>query len=194
MTSRIVHVVGNGESRHSVNINDLDDFKIGCNACHRDMGLDVLVAVDQRMVKEALDRGIKYDIYTKKEWIEGFRDHLNVKQVPDLPYAGDRRQDDPWHWGSGSHAANLAGSMKLQEIHLWGFDLYGKNGLINNIYKDTKNYESSNHHSVDPSYWIYQLARCFEYYPDSQWIQHQTKDWQVPKEWQEFSNFSIEFL
>ena len=28
----------------------------------------------------------------------------NVKKVPDLPYEGDKRPDEPFHWGTGQYA------------------------------------------------------------------------------------------
>jgi hypothetical protein len=194
MTLKIIHVIGNGESRKSVNIDELEGFKIGCNAAYRDFNLDCLVAVDHRMVREAIDAGEICTIYTRTDWLSSFTKDKNVVAVPDLPYKGSIRQDDPWNWGSGSHASNLAGKFSPIEIHLWGVDLYSNTPFLNNLYKDTTNYERSSHHSVDPSYWIYQLAKCFHYYPNSTWIQHQSANWKIPAEWKIYTNFKFEVL
>ena len=49
----------------------------------------------------------------------------NVKCVPSLPYEGDKRQDDPFHWGTGQFAALVGMSFKPKAIFLVGMDLYG---------------------------------------------------------------------
>lgn len=190
MISRI-HLIGNGESRKLISVAQLDGFKIGCNASFRDNDLDILVAVDERIVKEALLNKIQYPIYTRKKWIPQFQKYPNIFPIIDLPYQGDKREDDSWHWGTGTHAANLAGSMQPQEVHLWGFDLWNINGKFNNVYKNTKNYNDGNHHGVDPRYWIYQLAKCFHYYPNILWVQHQTKEWTMPEEWKKIENLNV---
>jgi hypothetical protein len=48
-------VIGNGESRASVNIDKLNYTKIGCNAILRDFSVDHLVCVDRPMLLEALE-------------------------------------------------------------------------------------------------------------------------------------------
>ena len=178
-----VHVIGNGESRKGIDFKKIEGIKIGCNAAYRDIELDFLVAVDRRMVNEALQNRFTKPIYTRSDWISNFSYSSNVKLLPNLPYHGNLRQDDPWHWGSGSHACNLAATISLDEIHLWGFDLWGNNGKINNMYKGTDNYDPIDKNPVDPRYWIYQLSQCFRCYPEIKWIQHQIKDWRKPNEW-----------
>ena len=48
-------VIGNGESRTSIDINKLQGPKIGCNAILRDFKVDHLVCVDRPMLQEALN-------------------------------------------------------------------------------------------------------------------------------------------
>ena len=48
-------VIGNGESRKSLDISTLKLPTVGCNAIFRDMKVDHLVCVDRRMIREALD-------------------------------------------------------------------------------------------------------------------------------------------
>ena len=47
-------VLGNGESRGSLDISKVSCTKYGCNAIHRDYVVDHLICVDTRMVDEAL--------------------------------------------------------------------------------------------------------------------------------------------
>jgi len=142
------------------------------------------------MVAEALEYNYHKTIFTRQDWIDRFRYCENVDILPDLPYKGDKKADNPFDWGSGPHACNLAATMKPEEIHLYGFDLWGIDEKINNIYKDTRNYDSSERSPIDPRFWIYQLAKCFEYYPNVQWIQHQPSDWKIPESWN-YSNLTI---
>lgn len=186
-----VHVIGNGESRNNFDLVNLRGIKIGCNAAYRDTELDFLVAVDRRMVDEALKNGFQNPIYTRRDWMNSFPFSSNVQLLPSLPYKGDLKADDPWHWGSGPHACNLAATMGTKEIHLWGFDLWGNNDKVNNIYKGTKNYDPAGKNAVDPRFWIYQLAQCFRYYPDITWVQHQLTGWKKPDNWN-FKNLYID--
>lgn len=178
-----IDIIGNGESRTGIDFNSFNTYKIGCNAAYRDFNINCLVAVDRRMVEEAVDVGFSRSIYTRRDWASSFAAYGNVKILPDLPYKGTLKQDDPWHWGSGPHACNLAAAMSPREIHLWGFDLWSKTDAINNVYKGTKNYDPVAHHAIDPRFWIYQLAKCFEHYPEVKWTQHQTLGWKKPNEW-----------
>lgn len=185
-----VHVIGNGESRNNFDLTDLKGTKIGCNAAYRDIKLDYLVAVDRRMIDEALQNDFRKPIYTRKDWINNFPFAPNITLLPSLPYKGELKADDPWHWGSGPHACNLAANMGFKEIHLWGFDLWGIENKVNNVYKGTSNYDPTDKNAVDPRFWIYQLAKCFEYYPDVIWIQHQLLGWRCPEYWN-FKNLVI---
>jgi len=182
-TTSTVHLIANGESRLKLNINDLSGLRIGCNAIHRDHTIDRIVAVDRALVQEALDAGYPNKIYTRRDWYTSFVYSPQVVLLPPLPYVGDQRSDDPWHWGSGTHAANLAGSLNPKEVHLWGYDLWGNEEMINNCYKGTKHYDPRDHHAIDPSYWVYQLGKCFQHYSTVTWIQHQPEGWSKPPSW-----------
>lgn len=184
-------VIGNGESRKSIRLNDCD-YKIGCNAAYRDLEIDTLVCVDKRMVKEALSNNFTNTIYTRSEWAAGFNSFSNVKSFPSLPYKGKLRQDDPWHWGSGPYAVYIA-ALQEKEIKMIGFDLYSENNKINNVYKDTPNYEKSSYKAIDPSYWIYQIAKIFESFPNNNFTIYNTERWQIPALWKK-NNVKVDNL
>jgi hypothetical protein len=170
MMSKVL-VAGNGPSRKNL---DLSDFTtIGCNAICRDIEVDFLVACDKRMVKEALIREID-PIYTRHRWKNTF-DHPSIQTLPELPYKGNARQDEPMNWGSGPYAL-LLGCTLAEHIYMAGFDLYK-----GNIYKATPNY---NNKDVDPSYWIYQIAKLFEIYQSKTFTILADNKWILPKEWQ----------
>ena len=196
----IALTIGNGESRSTVNLPQLAldyDFTVGCNALHRDMTVNHLVCCDKRMVEEAVksENTKKTKIYTRQDW---FRYYYNdtkderVLPVPFLPYNGELKQDDPVHWGSGPYAVLLS-AMLSNTVLMIGFDLYSTNSLVNNIYKNTKNYSSSDKKSVDPSYWIYQTAKVFEHFPDTSFIIFNKDEWVLPEDWKK-DNVRLEYF
>ena len=187
-------VIGNGESRRTVQINLLNETKIGCNAIFRDCQVEHLICVDQRMIQEALENNVNEHslIYTRQDWFNGFKNHKRIRLVPELPYVGNDRADNPWHWGSGPYAVLLASKLtKTNRVKMLGFDLYGIEGKTNNIYKNTKHYNSCEKKSVDPRYWIYQISKVMEYFPHIDFTIYQKDDWEIPKIWKK-SNVSLD--
>ena len=63
-------VIGNGESRQGIDINELQSEKVGCNAIIRDFTVHHLVCCDKRMVAEAINnkRISNQNIYTRSDW------------------------------------------------------------------------------------------------------------------------------
>lgn len=179
--------VGNGESRLGI---DLDRFYkkvilIGCNALHRDHRVDHLICVDQRMVNEAIENPSTKEtkIYTRPNWVLQFRNNSNVTEVPELPYKGTLREDDPWHWGSGPFALLLAAQLSESDVWVIGFDLHSKSKTVNNVYKGSKNYSAALASPVDPRYWIYQCQKVFAYFPNKRFFIFNEKNWTVPESW-----------
>jgi len=175
-------VIGNGESRLSINLEQFLEkyITIGCNAISRDHRVDHLVCCDRRMVIDSIPK-IPNSIYTRKDWSGNFSQPF-VRTLPDLPYQGDQRPDDPFHWGSGPYAVLLATDF-ADHIHLIGFDLYGKDNLVNNVYKGTKNYSLGQSRAVDPSYWIYQISKVFNCFPDKYFTVYNVENWSMPESW-----------
>jgi hypothetical protein len=188
-------VIGNGESRHSIDLNSLQYTKIGCNAILRDTKVDHLVCVDKPMLREAVNAQYHKNakVYTRKNLFVQYRLEKNIRMVPELPYASSERPDDPIHWGSGPYAVLLAAKLTTDDIHLLGFDLYGTDNKVNNIYKDTANYALAHKSAVDPRYWIYQIGKVFEHFPDTRFIVHQMDTWQMPKSWKQ-SNIKVDTI
>lgn len=181
-------IIGNGESRKNIDLNNVKMPKIGCNAVFRDNYTEYLVCVDRQMIKEAVSCSADKDrqIYTRVDWNTRF----GVNPLPDLPYQGNTKADDPFNWGSGPYAV-LLGAMHSSQLHIIGFDLYSKDGNINNVYKDTTNYKSSTERAVDPRYWIYQIGRIIEHFPQTQFRFFQTDAWQLPSSWKK-SNVTVD--
>lgn len=182
--------IGNGESRKRLSI-AFD--AVGCNAVHRDFAVKHLICIDRRCLLEAIQgpNTENTTIYTRPEWINTVKDP-RVKLVPELPYTGKARQDDPWHWGSGPYSVLLAATLS-NKVEMIGFDLYGSGQLVNNVYKGTKNYSQADRHAVDPSYWIYQISKVFESFSDKYFTVYNTTDWKIPESWR-LANVKFETL
>jgi hypothetical protein len=185
-------VIGNGESRRSIDIESLkiNNVLIGCNAVHRDIVVDHLVCCDRRMVEEAIDNPMTEhtEVYVREDWFKYYRKtqkRKNISTVPDLPYQGEQRPDRPEHWGSGGYALLVAAQLGFDDVTLVGFDLYSKNDKVNNVYKDTVNYSAANKPSVDYSYWVYQISKVFQSFPNIVFTVVNNIGWEMPKEWQQ---------
>lgn len=191
-----IWVIGNGESRSKFKLSQINGYIIGCNAIHRDLDCNVFVAVDRKMVYEMLENpNLKSRlIYTRPEWYKEFNKYKNVHQLPDLPFEINTKADYGFHWNSGPYAIYLAASRRPKNINLLGFDLFSSNGNLNNIYKNTKNYGKESDKAIEPSFWIYQLGKLFEYYNEIEFIQHQEIHWQSPPEWSRFNNLTIKYF
>lgn len=177
-------VLGNGETRSTINVDSLVGPKIGCNAIYRDYRVDHLVCVDNRMLVEAIEADYNQHckIYTRSKTQDSYTTVKNIRCVPDLPYAGMERPDEHINWGSGPYAVLLAAKLS-NTVDLIGFDLYSQTYTVNNIYKGTKNYIAAEKTAIDPRYWIYQIAKVFEYYPKVKFTIYQTEGWNRPKSW-----------
>lgn len=189
--TKFVTIIGNGKSRLGFDITPMKKFStvIGCNAQFRDYNFDYFVCADKHMCQEAVNTvGKNTNIYTRDRWHKEFAMWPNVKKLPDLPYSGDKRQDEPFHWGTGPYAGVLAGTFKPKAIFMIGFDLWQLPGQKedNNIYRNSKGYEYIKR-PVDPSYWIHQFAKLFEHI-DSRWIVVNRPDWKMPDEWSKNKN------
>tara|TARA_E500000318_G_scaffold43058_1_gene41049 strand:+ start:1657 stop:2292 length:636 start_codon:yes stop_codon:yes gene_type:complete len=189
--TKFVTIIGNGKSRLGFDITPMKKFStvIGCNAQFRDYNFDYFVCADKHMCQEAVNTvGKNTNIYTRDRWHKEFAMWPNVKKLPDLPYNGNKRQDEPFHWGTGPYAGVLAGTFKPKAIFMIGFDLWQLPGQKedNNIYRNSKGYEYIKR-PVDPSYWIHQFAKLFEHI-DSRWIVVNRPDWKMPDEWSKNKN------
>jgi len=194
-----VLVMGNGESRSSINIQNLlgKISLVGCNAIHRDAVVNHLVCCDERMVREAVENPNTAStfIYVREhayQWFRKVQKHKNIILLPDIPNQENNRIDQARNWGSGTYALLVASQLpETKKIYLLGFDLYGNVNLVNNLYKNTKNYSAGGSHSIDPSYWIWQAAKVFKLFPDIKYNIINHDSWPMPPEWKK-SN--VEFL
>jgi endo-1,4-beta-D-glucanase Y len=140
------------------------------------------------MVREALEdvNTCETLIYVRDDWYHHFKKmlkHRNIRKLPDIPYLGYSRADAARNWGSGTYALIVSSMLEHENIYVLGFDLYGIQNLVNNIYKGTKNYAGERSHAIDPSYWIYQSSRIFDRYKNKKYIIVNHPSWKFPDQW-----------
>lgn len=193
-------VIGNGESRNSVDLVKFsqDYITVGCNAIHRDIKVDHLVCCDRRMVEEVIksDNTHQTTIWVRPDWFRYFRKIRKDKRihcVPNVPFTSSHKVDNPIHWGSGPYAVLTAAENGYDTIMMLGFDLYGNQGKLNNVYKGTLNYKDKDAQAVDYSYWVHQISKVFQYYPNQEFIIWNHSDWELPRSWRK-DNVRLEHL
>ena len=190
--TKYVSIIGNGESRRGFDLSPLKSFStvVGCNAIHRDYFTEYLVCCDRHMCQQAVNNSSKNTtIYTRENWSGQFANWPNVKTLPALPYSGDQRKDEPFHWGTGPYAGVVGLTFKPKAIFMLGFDLHPiEKDVVNNLYKGTEGYTYIKR-PVDPSYCIYQFHKLMGYSdPDVRWIVVNHERWEMPKEWKAHAN------
>jgi hypothetical protein len=187
-------VIGNGESRKDIDISAFNETKVGCNAIVRDFFVNHLVCVDRRMVEEVLQLSSFDKIYTRQDWINSYTSNKTVTTVPKLLEDGTKRWDEPFQWGSGPYAVLLSAKLcKGPTVRLVGFDLHSATNTVNNLYKDTSNYDPADKNAVDPKYWVHQISKVFEWFPQLHFKIYQKEDWILPNSWQK-DNVSLDNL
>ena len=192
--TKYVSIIGNGESRRGFDISPLKMFStvIGCNAIYRDYITEYLVCCDRHMCQQSLNAvGKNTTVYTRDRWIGEFAHWPNARELPPLPYSGDKRQDEPFHWGTGPYAGVLGLTFKPKAIFMIGFDLFPfEKDKVNNIYHNSEGYQYIKR-PVDPSYWIYQNRKIFEHYPKQNFNFYVDQYFKIPEGWDEMSNVQI---
>ena len=182
--SSIAFVLGNGESRKGIEINDLKErgTVFACNGVYRTHRPDFLVAVDPKMILEIAESD--YPVHNKG-WSnfnnqynknQKIMDHINWLQ----PSLG---------WSSGPTALKLACDQGHKEIYILGFDYQGhaegnKNNRFrfNNVFKDTRNYKKSNDEATFYGNWMNQTKRCLQDYKDIKFHRVVPAGWFTPKD------------
>ena len=182
--SEIAFVLGNGESRKGIDIDDLKQkgTVFACNGVYRTHRPDFLVAVDPKMLLEIAESDylIHNKVYSnfnvQYNKVPKILDHCNWFK----PSLG---------WSSGPTALRLACDRGFKDIYILGFDYQGhsesKNKQrfrFNNVFKDTRNYKKSNDEATFYGNWMNQTKRCLQDFKDVKFHRVIPKGWFKPKD------------
>ena len=144
--SSIAFVLGNGESRKGIDIDDLKQkgTVYACNAVYRTHRPHWLVAVDPKMINEIAETD--YVIHNKVYSNFNSQYHKQQKLLNHVTWS-----KPSLGWSSGPTALKLACDHGFKEIYILGFDYQGhkqesKNNVfrLNNMFGDTRNYKKRN--------------------------------------------------
>ena len=184
--AEVAFVLGNGESRKGIDINDLKKHGtvFACNGVYRTDKPDFLIAVDPKMVLEIAES----DYLLQNKVYSNFNAQYNKN-----PKILDHVQ---WFkpslgWSSGPTALRMACDHGFKEIYILGFDYQGlseggKNNRfkVNNLFKDSRNYKKGNEQATFFGNWMNQTKKCLQDYPDVKFHRVIPKDWFQPKDLQ----------
>ena len=187
--AEVAFVLGNGESRKGIEINDLKEkgTVFACNGVFRTHQPHFLIAVDPKML---LEIGETDYIVHNKVWSNFNAQYNKNQKILDhvswfKPSLG---------WSSGPTALRMACDHGFKDIYILGFDYQGhseaqhKNRFrFNNIFKDTRNYKKSNDEATFYGNWMNQTKRCLQDFPDVKFHRVVPNNWFKPKdlEWKE---------
>jgi hypothetical protein len=179
--SSIAFVLGNGESRKGIDINDLKEkgTVFACNAVYRTHRPDFLVAVDPKMIFEIAETD--YPVHNKvwSNFNAQYNKHPKILNHVNWfkPSLG---------WSSGPTALRMACEHGFREIYILGFDYQGLNQgkryTLNNIFGDTRNYKKRNDEATFYGNWMNQTKRCLQDFKDVQFHRVIPKGWFKPKD------------
>ena len=195
---KISFCIGNGESRQNFDLGKCRDVGplYGSNAVYRDFHIDNLVVCDLRMAQEVINSGYykQTNFYTRPKWTTLLKgDVQDINPLPDIPVWGQKKFHKGEHWGSGMFAAYLACAQKSDIVIFIGYDLWGNlKNKLNNVYKNTPNYNKENDRAVDPGHWIEQFVLLFTHFPHTEFIFINNENWRIPDKWLEHGNFSLD--
>ena len=182
--SKIAFVLGNGESRKGIKIEDLKQHGtvFACNGVYRTETPDYLIAVDPKMILEIAESEypIKHQVWSN------FNAQYNKNQRI-LDYV--KWFKPSLGWSSGPTALRMSLDKGFKEIYMLGFDYQGhvdakKNNrhAFNNIFKDTRNYKRSTDDSTFYGNWMNQTKRCLKDFKDAKFTRIIPKGWFNPKD------------
>lgn len=169
---KLAFCIGNGASKEKFDLTLLTGKGVtyGCNDFIETFPLDNTIVVDRLPLITMLSKNLhtKTNLYTRNKWRNAIDVELHYLKPPMSTIKN--RWDNEIHWGSGTHSLNLAAEQGADLVVMIGYDLYGK---------------------VDPACWIYQIECLFEKFPDTQFVQIQSKGWKVPESWTA-ENFTVD--
>ena len=166
--SSIAFVLGNGESRKGIDINDLKGkgTVYACNAVYRTHQPHWLIAVDPKMMLEIAETDYVVNNKVYSNYNNQYSKHQNLLDhvTWSKPSLG---------WSSGPTALKLACDHGHKEIYILGFDYQGlkednktNRFRLNNIFGDTRNYKKRNDEATFYGNWINQTKKCLTDFPD----------------------------
>ena len=177
-------VLGNGESRRGIDIDDLKEkgTVFACNGVYRTHRPHYLIAVDPKMILEIAESD--YMLHNKVYSNFNAQYNKNQKILDHVEWF-----KPSLGWSSGPTALRLACYLGFKEIYVLGFDYQGhkedgktQRFKFNNVFKDTRNYKKGNDEATFYGNWMNQTKRCLQDFKDVKFHRVIPKGWFQPKD------------
>ena len=177
-------VLGNGESRRGIDIDDLKEkgTVFACNGVYRTHRPHYLISVDPKMVLEIAETDYMLHNKVYSNFNAQYNKHQKIMDHCNWfkPSLG---------WSSGPTALRMACDHGFKEIYILGFDYQGHSEnnkrqrfKFNNVFKDTRNYKKSNDEATFYGNWMNQTKRCLQDFKDVKFHRVIPKGWFQPKD------------
>jgi len=182
--AEVAFVLGNGESRKGIDINDLKEkgTVFACNGVFRTHQPHFLIAVDPKMILEIAETD--YMLHNKVYSNFNAQYNKNPKILNHVQWF-----KPSLGWSSGPTALRMACDHGFKEIYILGFDYQGlsegdkKNRFkVNNLFKDTRNYKKGNEQATFFGNWMNQTKKCLQDFKDVQFHRVIPMGWYQPKD------------
>jgi len=182
--AEVAFVLGNGESRKGIDINDLKEkgTVFACNGVYRTHQPHFLVAVDPKMILEIAETD--YMLHNKVYSNFNAQYNKNPKILDHVQWF-----KPSLGWSSGPTALRMACDHGFKEIYILGFDYQGlsegeKNNRfkVNNLFKDTRNYKKGNEQATFFGNWMNQTKKCLQDFKDVRFHRVIPTGWYQPKD------------
>ena len=179
--SNIAFVLGNGESRRGIEIDDLMEkgTVFACNGVYRTHRPHFLIAVDPKMIHEIPETDYMLHNKVWSNFNEQYRKNQKIMDFVQWFKPG-------LGWSSGPTALRMACEQGFKEIYILGFDYQGhKDGqrfILNNIFGDTRNYKRKKDEATFFGNWMNQTKRCLKDFPGVKFHRVIPEGWFKPKD------------
>lgn len=148
--------------------------------------VDNLVVTDATKIREIMQMGYQSNYYTTADIFKELPSSHYLHELSPLPQRGKRQQDMPHNWSPSSLSVLLAAQQNSSIVFLLGYENSGIDlQVVEILGGDVSN-------STNQSYRTYQLARIFEWFPQTQFIMIQPAATALPPSWAHYTNLSVD--
>ena len=154
----MITVIGNGESRKAINIDNIHGLKVGCNAIYLFNSVDLICAMD-KFWRDKIVKETKIPLISRLHNMS-FQTTLEIHDKgwynTTCPYRG---------YCSGITALDYVCHTYRDTIYMIGFDFGYTGDKVNHIYKDTPNHPNSNRPAQNEDIFLNQFIKTVKRYP-----------------------------
>lgn len=156
----MITVIGNGESRKTINISKINGLKLGCNAIYLHEEVDYICAMD-KFWRDKISKESSIPLISRYH-------NTSFQKMLEIYENGIWKNTDCYYRGycSGITALDFISNMvKDEDIYLIGFDFDYTGNTVNHVYKDTENHPKSNRPAQNESIFLKQCLDTVKRYP-----------------------------